>query len=235
VLKLDLYDSNGAFLGHKLSQTVSGSTDWKRVVVSMTLDEARAIAQSNGHTTEPTSMKISVGTNSKTTGTLYFDAMRWQSTAVISNIEWDTKGNYTVSEKDPQGNQTNYQRDARGNVKRVDYPVAGSHEGFGYDGLDRTTYEENGTRLGIVYKYDLNGNMTQIDYQDNGTATVVASLLNEYDELGQLTKATDQNGQPTVYKYDPNGNMTDIVHPNAKAIAFQFDALDRLRSTSFRR
>jgi RHS repeat-associated protein len=227
ILEIVLYDANGAYLTQKVSKTIAGTTDWTRLVLSLSESEAKAL------NTNAAKMKIGVGTPGKTTGTVHFDAVRWQSQSVTSNISYDAKGNYVTSVTDPLQRKTSYQTDARGNITKIDFPIVGSYLLFGYDALDRTTYEENATKLGIVYKYDANDNVTQVDYQNNGTGTVVGSIVNMYNELDQLTKNTDPNGNATVYKYDPNGNLTEMVHPNTKAISFGFDSLDRLTSTSY--
>lgn len=199
----------------------------------MTEEEAKKIAAANGYTSVPTKMKISVGTNAPTTGTVYFDAVRWQSRSVTTKIGYDTQGNYVTTETDPKGFTTSYESDTRGNMKRINLPKAGSYVLFGYDALDRVTYAENATYLGTVLSYDANGNVTQIDYQDNNTNTVIGSILQSYNELDQLTQVKDQNGNAITFKYDPNGNPTDVYQSNGTAIHYGYDNLDQVNSLSY--
>lgn len=227
MLKFVIYDASGNALTEKASKTISGTKDWTRVVLQLSESEAKEL---NANAAK---LQLAVGTNAATTGTVYIDGVRLQTGAIASQMAYDASGNYLTSETDPLGNTTTYQNDVRGNVTNIQYPKAGSYEVFGYDNLDRLTYEESSSNLGIVYKYDANNNITQVDTQDNGTGQVVGSILKSYDELDRLTKFTDQNGKATTYKYDPNGNLKEILYPNAKAALFQYDALNRLQTTSY--
>ncbi|HHW38116.1 MAG TPA: hypothetical protein GXX18_12920 [Bacillales bacterium] len=78
IIKFDLYDGSGNYLGEKVSKTITKSEDWTRVLVVLTYDEAKRINAA------ASSIKLSIGTLSPTAGTLYFDAVNWLTKPILS-------------------------------------------------------------------------------------------------------------------------------------------------------
>jgi|GEM_PF-3148428 len=227
IVKIDLYDTNGQYLGQKVSdKKISGTKGWTRVFVSLSETEAKRIHPN------AVSMKVTVGTLERLTGTIYFDAVRWESRAITSNFTYDSKGNFVTSESDALGFVTNYENDARGNVKRIDFPNTGSFTTYKYDELDRITYVEDST-IAIDLKKDANGNVNQIDYIDRTKNLLWSSVSQKFNERDQITELTDQNGKVTSFAYDPNGNVERILYPNQKGIIYQYNAYDEIKTTSY--
>ncbi|MBV9322843.1 MAG: RHS repeat protein, partial [Chloroflexi bacterium] len=100
---------------------------------------------------------------------------------------------------------------------------------FGYDALNRLTsvsYSNaapgTSTTPNINYAYDTNGNRTSMG---DGTGTTSYG----YDELDRLLSVAAPAG--TVgYRYDLDGNRTKVIYPDGSAVAYTFDAGNRLQS-----
>ncbi|MEJ9411403.1 hypothetical protein P9233_23265, partial [Schinkia azotoformans] len=152
IIKFDLYDGSGNYLGEKVSKTITKSEDWTRVLVVLTYDEAKRINAA------AISIKLSIGTLAPTAGTLYFDAVNWLTKPVLTQLGYDSSKNYVTSITNPLGYSVSLVRNSRGNLASVILPRGGKII-YGYDTLDRPTYIEN-QATNAIYQitYDKNGN-----------------------------------------------------------------------------
>ncbi|QLC90859.1 DNRLRE domain-containing protein [Priestia megaterium] len=153
---------------------------------------------------------------------------------------WTYKNNSTkvISSKFIQGsttNQTNYEynildqntkvTDSTGKSYIFDYDengnvsdyTSGNNAGstFTYDVTGKVTSLDIGTAnndsiLSESYKYDENGNRTEItSYKEDGTTDKTTSYV--YDSLNQLLKETLPNGTIKEYTYDGYGNRASVT------------------------
>ncbi len=225
LVKIALYDSNGAFLNEKVSDVVSNSSQWKRAIVTITEQEAKNINPN------AVSMKVVVGVNSATTGTVYFDAVRWETGDVTKEISYDINGNYVKTVTDQLGNTITYSQDSRGNITQVQSDE-GSIITLNYDKLDRIQDLHDSTHLWVDYQYDNNGNITNINYKkESGEA--ISQVQNAYDELNRIKQINDPLNNKTSFKYDQDSNLADILYPNGNQAHFAYDALNRLTTESY--
>ncbi|QDT64909.1 RHS repeat-associated core domain-containing protein [Calycomorphotria hydatis] len=170
-----------------------------------------------------------------------------------------------VAIQGPQGATSVAKFDAQGRTIYASGPD-GREASIAYDALGRTA-SVTGTQLGTVkftYEKDslkpiqevkTDGQEIDYKYDEAGNLTAVANSLNppdqtrmEYDENGQLFRATDQHGntstyhysergflesvvdsanRKTEYLYDSLGNMTQVTDPLGRVSKFQYDELGR--------
>ncbi|TLM99320.1 hypothetical protein FDZ73_22025, partial [bacterium] len=140
VLKIDVFDANDVYKGHKLSKVITGTNDWTRVTVSLTESEARAIDVSAAK------VRATVGTLGSSGGVMYFDAVRMSEGGVETTYSYTADGNYITTITNPLGNQISLTNDSRGNVTRATDPLNNSTN-LSYDALDRLTAAENAAGL----------------------------------------------------------------------------------------
>ena len=148
---------------------------------------------------------------------------------------WNNRG-LLASSKQPSGNAAALSYDARGRLTtRADNVGTTLHQ---YDASNnRTAVAENGktnswtfdahNRISayqdsdgnvIQYRYDANGNLTNLIYPGSRT---VAYL---YDSLNRLTNVTDWAGRKTAFTYDLASRLTGITRPNGTLRVINFDA-----------
>ena len=161
----------------------------------------------------------------------------------IMKVSYDDKGNTAYTE-DALGNKINYSYDSKGNLKSVTDEI-GTYMNMTYDsngnvisttnGAGSTaefTYDKNGNCLsktlkytsdGVVrtvtenYSYDDAGNLTKIiDSDGNITST-------EYNSIGKVAVATDEEGRQTTYDYDDFGNLIKITYADGTSESFTYD------------
>jgi len=230
ILKVDLYNANGGFVGQKVSNEVIGTTDWQRVAVTLSSEEAKQIDSG------AVNMKLSVGTNKPTNGTLYFDAIRWQDNdnSITTNMAYDTDG-YITSVTDQLGNTVKLtpSSDRRGKINRIDFPKAGDFISYNYTDLDQVDNSVDASGLKSDFQYDKNGNLQKVNYYNNQTGILESSITLNYDELDRLTSIEDGNGKATTFHYDQNSNLTEIVYPNGKTTKLAYDTLNRITKKTY--
>jgi len=162
-----------------------------------------------------------------------------------------------TSRTPPSGPATTYTYDtSRGLLATV--RGAANIDYTAYDGagqLLRKSWTSPASAATETRTYDPNGHLTSIDgpaYQvsltfnaDSEIAATTSSAnptaatpvtTYTYDDAGRLTSDTKiQNGattSTTAYTWDPNGNRTTITRDSAPAVTADYDAADRLTSTS---
>ena len=78
--------------------------------------------------------------------------------------------------------------------------------GYGRDILGHMTSKQINTGDPVKYTYDPNGNLTNIDYNQE-TKIPTSPIVKTYDALNRLTGVQNANANYT-YQYDANGNLT---------------------------
>ena len=156
----------------------------------------------------------------------------------------DAKLNRTLYTFDALGRRLSLQRpdsqshtydvyDDNGNLKQeTDYN--GNVITYDYDNLNRlsqTSYLA-ATVLSnevnhIVYGYDLNNNLTDID-EFYDAETVARPIDRTFDEFDRVKTVTDRFGKIIEYGYDDNGNRQLVIDPDRVRTTYTFDALNRV-------
>ncbi len=219
VIKFDILDGSGNYQNQKVSKTITGTTDWQRVVVTLTLDEAKAIYS------QAARFKISIGTLGATSGAMYFDAVRVSEGNELVRFGYEVTKNYVNQIINQDGSIVNTLNDARGNVKTITDPKGKTYE-MTYDEFDNLKTVKSPNTLTTMFLYDKNNNLKQID--NHSTSYLNTAVVIEYNEL-QLPKIMrDGAWRPTSLNYDTNANLTDITYPTKKQIHFTYDSNDRI-------
>ena len=127
---------------------------------------------------------------------------------------------------DPLERKAKSEYDAAGNLKKTE-DALGRTITYSYDTIDRlkeVNYSEEATH-DITYKYDKNGNVTEM-VDGTGTTTKV------FDQLDRLTEVTNGKKEVVKYKYDLGNEGTELVYPNSEAIKRAFDKAGRLEKVT---
>ncbi len=141
-----------------------------------------------------------------------------------------------VSSKDPAGQTKAFNYDAKGRLTNRSDSVAATvlrydandnptnvtenalTNKWSYDAYDRiTSYNDIYGNL-IQYKYDLNGNLTNLIYPGG------KNVFYGYDGQNHMTNVTDWSGRKTSFSYDLAGQLTSINHPNGTQRLVSYDA-----------
>ena len=117
---------------------------------------------------------------------------------------------------------TSYRYDA--NSIRTNVTENGLSNSWVYDAYNRlTSYKDIYGDL-IQYKYDLNGNVTNLIYPGG------RNVYYAYDSLNQMTNVTDWSGKKTSMTYDLAGRLTGITRPNGTQRIISYDAAGQTTS-----
>jgi RHS repeat-associated protein len=181
------------------------------------------------------------------------------ATPTITNTWYDELGQieyqslpYTSSSasytgRDSSQERTQFTYDPLGRVLTETAPVGTTSSS--YDDWEQTTIDPNG--INKTYYYDAYTRLIQVDEENTGSTY---ETNYNYDELNNLTKITDAQGNErnftydslsrkasqedlhdTVgtygtweYTYDENGNILTQTDPSAQVIAWTYDELDRI-------
>ena len=144
---------------------------------------------------------------------------------------------------DSLGRITNYSYDGAGNLISIN-GESGYSASFTYDeagnvisqtnALNQTTnftYQADSNRLSgfkdargndVLYSYDNAGNLTSITYED-GTQDKYF-----YNADGLLTKTVNRRGQEIAYEYNDNYQITKETHSDGSIIEYKYDATNTL-------
>ena len=129
-------------------------------------------------------------------------------------FNYDAKGRLT-NRTDSVG-ATLYKYDADDN--RTNVTENGLTNSWTYDAYDRVAgYSDVYGNL-IQYKYDLNGNVTNLIYPGN------KNVYYYYDSNNHMTNMTDWSGRKTGLAYDLAGRLTGITRPNGTQRIIGYDA-----------
>ncbi len=150
------------------------------------------------------------------------------------HFEFDVRGNL-ISETDGDGAETRFELDIHNRVTRRVDPLGGEWlTEYGAplaEGLTEVFAEPGPTRL-----VDPLGNVTRQTYNDFGLLTSVrhpddSTLAFEYDQNGQRTGSTDEEGRVTSWVYDCAGNVVSVDLPDGTTAEYGWVA-DMLASTT---
>ena len=185
---------------------------------------------------------------------------RTDTAARVTTFEYDN-ANRLVKVTDPALQLTQYEYNARSNVTAVVDSLSQRYT-FDYDALGRVTasiragmmmtltYDAAGNRiqrtdfnnLTTNYAYDALNRLKLITYPDASTATYGYDQLSQlttatnvngtvsfvYDKLGRVTSTTDVWGQAINYTYDANSRRTKMSFGSSTFATYTYDALNRL-------
>jgi large repetitive protein len=140
---------------------------------------------------------------------------------------------------DPNGNVTNYSYDEAGKLAVSTEPAVNVETGGGTPTLTHPVVTTGYNTFGeAVENKDPNGNVTTTVYDADGrpvsqtlpaytapgTSTpIVATTVNTYDSIGNLTKVTDALNHDTSYVYDQLGDTAQITTPDGGVTHNTFD------------
>jgi RHS repeat-associated protein len=137
----------------------------------------------------------------------------------------EPSGQWATNNYDARGRLTNrvdqagvrtFRYDANNNCTNI---VEGTRTNtWTFDAYDRvSTYRDADGNL-IQYRYDLNGNLSNLIYPGNRTVTYL------YDSLNRLTNVTDWVSRTTTITYDLANRVTSITRPNNTIRMINYDA-----------
>ncbi|MFZ3482138.1 RHS repeat-associated core domain-containing protein [Sphingomonas sp. 3-13AW] len=133
-----------------------------------------------------------------------------------------TQNGKVASRIDAKNNQTSYIYDGFDRLKRTTY-VDGTFEEVGYDLNGNLNSRRTRAGTTLLYTYDAMNRKIYDDNPNTNVAEVDASY--SYDNLGNLTRAGDQNGWFSAAEYDALSRVTrqwSNVFP--AGYTFQYDA-----------
>ena len=160
-----------------------------------------------------------------------------ENDTLTTKVSYDDYGNVT-SLTDANGGVTQYQYDSLarltavisslGNKETYTYNAQGLVEEFknargqktsySYDLLGRVTSMTD--ELGQVkYKYDKNGNITEVEENKNNTKKTISR---KYDKLNRVISYTDYNNNTINYAYDELGNLMAITYPGGEIVRYEY-------------
>lgn len=171
----------------------------------------------------------------------------WPSTSVqlVFTYTYDLDGNMATRD-DALGRTTTYTYDALNRMTYVDYEDVETSVDVEYtydaDGnrlsMDNTvadydyTYDEWGRLVTVSvdsiqdtvveYRYDLNGNRSQITYPDDDTVDYT------YDKANRMTGVEDWDSRTTSYSYNVDGSVASLTHDNDVVTYYDYDNANRL-------
>jgi len=79
----------------------------------------------------------------------------------------------------------------------------------------------------ISYRYDQNGNTTEVLSSTNNQTPVIR-LTRGYDPLDRMTRFTDGRGNTLLYSFDPGGNLKELTYPDGRKVTYSYDSANRM-------
>jgi RHS repeat-associated protein len=149
--------------------------------------------------------------------------LRQSSTDPMTNTTtfgYDARGRMT-NKTDTVG-ANNYTYDGNNNLTLLTNVGKGIKLSWGFDAYNRATSFTNAAGYIIQYRYDANGNLTNLIYPGNRTVSYF------FDSNNRLTNVTDWAGRQTTYAYDLAGRMTGIMRPNNTVRSMNYDDAGQL-------
>ena len=104
-----------------------------------------------------------------------------------------------------------------GNNNRTSVVENGYTNSWSYDAYNRVSSYQDILGHLIQYRYDANGNVTNLIYPGNHTVTYF------YDTLNRMTNVTDWSGRKTTIAYDLDSRVTSIIRPNGSYRTVNYD------------
>ncbi len=146
-----------------------------------------------------------------------------------------------VRKTNGEGNSVSYTYDAKGNLTGAN-DALGNEVRNTYDAYNRLTAQTDANGNVTTYRYDANGNciakenaegqQIHMEYNKLGQVTEVRTFYNgesldvryTYDEMGNKTSYTDEEGYVTRWTYDGMGNMLTETDANGNTTTYTYDA-----------
>jgi YD repeat-containing protein len=158
-------------------------------------------------------------------GTTYVDNVQLSFIPLGTTYQYSSDLNSLSSVTDPLGNQTNYTFDSQGDETSVTDPN-GNLVNMTYNGDHRlltqsTPASENNLLVG--YAYDVDGNIVGVAETSMDGTSMYATQSSKYDNLDQVTSATDALGNTTGYQYDADGNLIETDLPDGHKVQTTYD------------
>ena len=140
---------------------------------------------------------------------------------------YDQYGNRT-DVTDDDGNTAEYVYDPQGRlIRETDADGAVTEYFHDEKGNNTQTVYSGSSHDGKVYrKYDENGNVTEVTYQ-NGSV-----IRYEYDDAGNLIRETDPAGNSIDYEYCLNGKLSKKIYPDGESVSYEYNANGKLTKKS---
>ncbi len=146
----------------------------------------------------------------------------------IYSLDWhDIQGLLLWRTFQPSGQypyaEQSYQYDANGNCEHgldetLQPNVSSTVVYSTYDAYDRMSTHTNVNGLFFKYRYDENGNLTNLVYPGNKT------VIYRYDSLNRLTNVIDWTNRQTKIEYDLASRPKKIIRPNNTVREMSYDA-----------
>jgi RHS repeat-associated protein len=139
--------------------------------------------------------------------------MQQPSGKAVTNF-YDARSRLTNS-ADALGSKL-FSLDANNNV--INVVELGKSNAWTFDAYDRVSSYKDADGNLIQYRYDLNGNLTNLVYPGNRTVTYA------FDTLNRLTNVADWSGGQTAFTYDLASHLKTVVRPNGTMRVINYDA-----------
>jgi RHS repeat-associated protein len=118
--------------------------------------------------------------------------------------------------------------------QRTNMIDASGTNNYFYDNRDRLTNKAvafaNGPSVSLTYKYDANGNLTNLWSSTSGGVTNVY----QYDALNRLTNVLGSGSTAANYNFDAVGNLQTIRYGNGVTNLYQYDSLNHLTNSTWK-
>jgi RHS repeat-associated protein len=197
------YDGDGALIGQK---------DGLGNLTSYGYDALHRLTS----TTDPLNRKAAVAYDGAGRRTSLTDAMNR-----VTSFTYDAANQLTgMGFSDGRTPRVAFVYDANG--RRTSMTDGTGTSSYSYDALGRLTQTVDGNGRTVGYSYDLNSNLTTLQYPDG------SQVLRLYDGANRLTSVSDWLGHKTSFGYDANGNLTKQSYPNAVTASLTYDGADQL-------
>ena len=168
----------------------------------------------------------------------------------LADYSYDGNGNI-VSKTLANGTLASYTYDASNRLTTLNHTLAGASFArfdYGYDSVNRRTYEQRNSAAGDVYGYDAIDQVASVNYDaanpTSGTSGTDRTVGYTYDAVGNRTAVNDSvNGNASytanndnqyasvagsTYGYDANGNL----NAGANGAFYDYDAQNRLTTAA---
>ncbi|MER7960064.1 RHS repeat-associated core domain-containing protein, partial [Streptomyces sp. NPDC096030] len=219
-------EDTGSFPGEKITATVPQDLTGAPVVKTLTPGQDTGAGRSGTTLVRDTAGRVTEERRPDGTKTLFAYTPGGQVKETVS----------------PSGIRTAYQYDeATGQVLQATVTAADGKStektAYTYDphtgALTAVSDPDNAGGSRISYRYDADGNVTEVTYPDGKT------VRQEFGDQGRLEKATDTAGLATFYTYNPDGTLAKAVQherddtesPVAASVAYTYDGLGRIIKT----
>jgi RHS repeat-associated protein len=125
--------------------------------------------------------------------------------------------------------------DRTGNVIR-ETGGGGRQLTYDYDSLGRFLDARDSIGNRVTNAYDSGGNVIQQTFVDidtqSGSPTTTTGPLAVYDEMNRLRSSIDVTGSQSTFGYDSRSNLASMHDPDGRTVAYVWDGLNRVRSTT---